>query len=251
MLQNRLIPSLLLDGGRLVKGVRYGERRDAGNPRTTVRAHNAQGADELILMDVSASRQQRAPDFETISTVAAECFMPLTVGGGIASVEIAQRCMECGADKLCLNTTALDRPDLIGELAEILGRQAVVIGVDVANSEDGGQLFDHRTGKVAARADWRAWMVEAVERGAGEVRLMSVDREGTRSGMDSRILAEAETLIDVPVILEGGAGNIADIATAMDGGAHAVAIGTMLVFSDNNLIQIKRHLTNHGHGMRL
>ena len=251
MLHHRLIPSLLLDGGRLVKGVRYAARRDAGNPKTTARAHNAQGADELILMDVSASRERRDPDFETIAAVAAECFMPLTVGGGIASTEIAQRCMECGADKLCLTTTALDRPELIGELAEILGRQAVMIGIDVTGENDERRMFDHRTGAPAARPDWRAWMREAVERGAGEVRLMAVDREGTRSGMDGELLTEAETLVDVPVILEGGAGNVADIAAAMNQGARAVAVGTMLVFSDNNLIQIKRHLSNHGHEMRL
>jgi cyclase len=251
VLHKRLIPSLLLDRGRLVKGVRYANRRDAGNPKTTARAHNAQGADELILMDVSASRERRGPDYETIAAVAAECFMPLTVGGGITSADTARRCMEGGADKLCLTTAALDRPALIGELAEILGRQAVMIGIDVVSDRGERRLFDHRTGRAAARADWTGWMKEAVDRGAGEVRLMSVDREGTRSGFDVELLAEAETLVDVPIILEGGAGNVADIAAAMNEGAAAVAVGTMLVFSDNNLIQIKRHLSNHRHEMRL
>lgn len=251
MLYNRLIPSLLLEGGRLVKGVRYGDRRDAGNPTTTARVHNAQGADELILMDVTASREGREPDFDTIAAVAEECFMPLTVGGGIASVETARRCMECGADKICLTTTAYDRPALLGELAEILGRQAVMVGIDVVSDGERRRLFDHRRGASADRDDWKGWMVEAVAHGAGEVRLMAVDREGTRTGMDTGLLAEAEDAVDVPVILEGGAGNVAAIATAMAEGASAVAVGTMLVFSDNNLFQIKSHLNNNGHRMRL
>ena len=127
-----------------------------------------------------------------------------------------------------------------------------MVGIDVARDESGRRrLYDHRTQGPAARKDWRAWMIEAVGRGAGEVRLMSVDREGTRTGMDTELLAEAEDAVDVPVILEGGAGNVTDVADAMAAGATAVAVGTMLVFSDNNLIQIKRHLSNKGQRMRL
>lgn len=251
MLHNRLIPSLLLEGGRLVKGVAYRDRRDAGNPTTTARVHNAQGADELVLMDIAASRNGVDPDFDTIAAVAEECFMPLTVGGGIASVETARRCMECGADKVCLTMTAYDNPALIGELAEILGRQAVVVGIDVLSEGEERRLYDHRRGGPADRNDWKGWMTEAVSRGAGEIRLMAVDREGRRTGMDTELLVQAESAVDVPVILEGGAGNVADIAAAMAEGASAVAVGTMLVFSDNNLFQIKSHLNNNGHRMRL
>ncbi len=203
MLHNRLIPSLLLEGGRLVKGVAYRDRRDAGNPTTTARVHNAQGADELVLMDIAASRNGVDPDFDTIAAVAEECFMPLTVGGGIASVETARRCMECGADKVCLTMTAYDNPALIGELAEILGRQAVVVGIDVLSEGEERRLYDHRRGGPADRNDWKGWMTEAVSRGAGEIRLMAVDREGRRTGMDTELLVQAESAVDVPVILEG------------------------------------------------
>lgn len=250
MLHNRLIPSLLLEGGRLVKGTRFENRRDAGNPQTTARAHNAQGADELVLLDVTASRDGRQPDFDTIARVAEECFMPLTVGGGIASVEIAMKAMDCGADKIFVNAAALDDPDLISRLAERFGSQAVVAGIDVLTEGGERQLFDHRTGKAAHDRDWSAWIEQVVTLGAGEIRLMAVDREGTRTGMDTDLLAEAEAIVTVPVILEGGAGNLADIDQAMTNGATAVAVGTMLVFSDNNIIQIKRHLANHGHNMR-
>ncbi len=249
MLHNRLIPSLLLEGGRLVKGTKFQDRRDAGRPETTARAHNAQGADELLLLDVTASREGREPDFETIALVAEECFMPLCVGGGVSSAETAMQCMNCGADKIFVNAAAMDRPELINELAERFGSQAVMVGIDVMEANGEAALYDHRTGEVAPRG-WKDWMREAASLGAGEIRLMSVDREGTRQSMNTDLLREAEALVDLPVILEGGAGNVADIDRAMTEGATAVAVGTMLVFSDNNIIQIKRHLANHGHNMR-
>lgn len=251
MLTQRLIPSLLLKERRLVKGVTYGAWRDAGNPATTARVHSAQGADELLLMDIEASRLGRGPDLETIALVARECSMPLTVGGGITSVEVGRACMAHGADKLCVTSVALDRPEILTELAHLFGRQAIVLGLDVLRRGQDRFVYDHRSGKSVPGRDWRAWLKEGVARGAGEVRLMAVDREGTRAGMDSELLAEAAGLVDVPIILEGGAGALGDLDRAMKAGADAVAVGTLLVFSDNNLSKVKRFLRGAGHAMRI
>src|SRR5262245_59361497 len=204
----RIIPSLLLRNGRLVKGVAYADHRDAGRPDTTARAHNAQGADELLLLDIDASREGREPDLASVAAVARSCFMPLTVGGGIRSLETAQRCLNAGADKICLTTTVLDDPSLIGRLARVLGAQAVVIGLDVLSSRSGRSRYDHRTRRTVADTGWTDWLKRVVGEGAGEVRLMAVDREGTRTGLDTRLLAEAAALVDVPIILEGGAGSL-------------------------------------------
>jgi cyclase len=247
----RIIPSLLLRGGRLVKGVAYADHRDAGRPDTTARAHNAQGADELLLLDIDAGRERREPDYASIAAVARACFMPLTVGGGIRTLEAAQRCMNAGADKICLTTTALDDPALIGHLAHVFGAQAIVIGIDVVATSAGPRLYDHRSGKAISGIAWDDWLKRAVGEGAGEVRLMAVDREGGRCGLDNALLAEASALVDVPIILEGGAGSLDQVAAAMKGGADAVALGTMLVFSDNNIFKVKSFLKNAGLEMRL
>ncbi len=251
MLTRRLIPSLLLRGGRLVKGVNFKEYRDAGKPDTTARAHNAQGADELILLDIDASREGRATDIETVGKVAAECYMPLTVGGGIRSLDNARACMNAGADKLCVNTTALDDPDLITRLARVFGAQAVVLGADITGDANAPRLYDHRSGKAVPDFDPMAWLVRGVELGAGEIRLAAVYREGTRKGMDLELLQRVRELVSVPVILEGGAGTLDQLGEAMTAGADGVAVGTMLVFSDNNLVKIKRYLAAAGHDMRI
>ena len=252
MIRKRLIPGLLLSEGRLVKGVCFRDLKDAGSPHTTARAYNAQGADELFLLDIKASRECREPDFDTIGRVARESFMPLTVGGGVVSVDVALACMKNGADKVCVTTAALDRPHLIEELSRTFGRQAIVLGVDVMTDSDGSRcLYDHRIASPIDGLDWRAWLRNGVARGAGEVRLMSVGCEGGRQGLDLDLFREARGLVDVPIVLEGGAGTIAHVGAAYGAGVEAVAIGTMLVFADNNIIQVKRHLANENHAMRL
>jgi cyclase len=250
MLDHRIIPSLLLSGGRLVKGTCFAGHRDAGNPPTTLRAYAAQKADEAILIDIDASRENRGPDLATVRAAARECSMPLTVGGGISSVDIARQCLDNGADKICLNTTALESPVLISDCAHRLGSQAVVVAIDVADGDGSTDLYDHRSGEPLAR-DWRDWLREAESSGAGEIRLMDVAREGTRRGYNTKLLAEARELTALPVILEGGAGTLDDLAAAMAAGADALALGTMLVFSDNNIIQVKRFLKNAGYPIRL
>lgn len=251
MIFNRLIPSLLLKGGRLVKGVRYSDLRDAGSPVTTVRAHNAQGADELMLLDIEASRNKTLPDLATIRAVAQECFMPLTVGGGIIDKSVAKACMESGADKLLLTTAVYDRPELIDELAGIYGNQSIVLGVDIVETPEGWKLYDHRRMAPINDRHWFDWIKENIARGVGELRLMAVSREGTRTGMDCELFQTIVHDVNVPIILEGGAGTLEHLHQAMTAGCRAVAVGTLLVFSDNNLIKVKRYLANAGHAMRL
>ncbi len=251
MLMQRLIPSLLLKGGRLVKGVRYSDYKDSGRPDTITRAHNAQGADELIVVDIDASSEQRGPDIDAIRRVAEECFMPLTVGGGIRSIDDARNCMAAGADKVMLTTTALDDPRRITDLARVFGDQAVVLGIDVVALNDNWRLFDHRTGEPISGRDYLEWIDECVDRGAGEIRLMSVDREGIRSGMDIELLRTVRERVGVPIILEGGAGSLDHLNEGLEAGADAVACGTLLVFSDNNLFQIKKYLASRGRAMRV
>ena len=226
----------------MVKGVRFRDHRDAGSPKTTARAHNAQDADELVLLDIEASRQRRGPDLRAIRRAAEECFMPLTVGGGIRSVRDARDCMDAGADKLSVNTGAMDDPSLITRLAEKYGSQAVQLSVDVK----GERLYDHRSGKTMP--DPLGWIRRGVKLGAGEIRLTSVDREGTRQGMDLALYARVQ--VGVPVILEGGAGGLGQLDEALAAGVHGIGLGTMLIFSDNNMVKIKSYLAGKGHDMR-
>ena len=243
MLLQRLIPTLLLKNKRLVKGAAYQHYRDAGNPRTTARAHNHQGADELIVLDIEASAFNRVPDVNTIANIAEECFIPLCVGGGIKNLQMAQACMEAGADKLFLTTTALDRPMLISELSHKFGSQAIVVGVDIIYDIDNTQrLFDHRIHQMIPHSDPWQWLVKAVSLGAGEIRLMSINREGSFLGYDFSLYHHARKIIDVPLILEGGCGSLNHLQAAFEAGVDGVATGAMLVFSDSNLVKIKQHM---------
>jgi cyclase len=250
MTTNRIIPSLLLRDKRLVKGVRFADYRDAGAPVTTCRAHSAQGADEISVVDIDASRLSREPDFETLQAVSRDVQVPLTFSGGIDGVSRARRAMEYGADKIGINSTALDRPALIEELAHVFGAQAVVLGVDFVRRNGKILLYDHRSGKALETPGFAEWLRTATERGAGEIRLVAVDREGTREGLDTEAWQEARALTGVPIILEGGAGNLNQVAEAMKAGVDSVALGTLLVFSDNNLLKVRRFLEGAGLPMR-
>ncbi len=251
MLRNRLIPSLLISRRRLVKGVRFADHRDAGSPGTTARAHSAQGADELLVLDIDADREGRGPDLSALADVVTEVQVPLTVGGGIRDERAAAACFEAGADKICLTTTALDQPDLIDRLAKVYGAQAVMVGIDLYENDDGHQLYDYRAKACMPGRNWLSWLDEAVDRGAGEIHLASVNREGTRAGYDLAAHGKARDRVVVPLILDGGAGTLDHLAEAMGAGADALAMGTMLVFSDNNIVKLKRFLAGAGFPMRI
>ena len=250
MLRNRLIPSMLLAGGRLVKGTSYGSWREAGRPLSTARAYNAQGADEIFIFDIEASRAGRGPDLETLSDLVEEVSIPMTIGGGITSVDMAARCFEAGADKVCVNTAALDEPGLLDALARAYGAQAVVLAIDVTGSGNTRRLYDHRKASAIAERDWLTWLTEAQSRGAGEIRLSAVEREGSRAGFDLDLFAEARAAVNLPLILEGGSGSLETLSNAMSAGADSLALGTMLVFADNNIVKLKRYLADAGIPMR-
>jgi len=250
VLRQRLIPSLLLSRGRLVKGVRFAEHRDAGSAKTTARAHNAQGADEILLVDIDAAREGTQIDIETVRQVAAECAIPVTVGGGLRSTTDVQAIMRAGADKVCLTTAPLDRADVIGEIAEIYGNQAVVAGIDTVETGDGWALYDHRSRTVREGVDVFDWARELVDRGAGEIRIMAVGREGTRGGYDLPLFERMSAAVTVPIVLEGGAGTLEHIDAAFAAGADGVAVGALLVFADNNLVKIKRYLQTRRRNIR-
>lgn len=233
-----------------MKGVRFAGHRDAGAPATTARAHSAQGADEVALLDIDASREGREPDFAALAEVARETQVPLTYGGGVTSVEVVQRCFEHGADKVCLTGTALDRPELLGDIARRYGEQAVVVGIDVIGEAGRWRLYDHRSGRPLANPGLREWARTAVESGAGEIRLVSVEREGSRAGLDVDLWNEVRPHVPVPLILEGGAGTLQQLAEAMKQGVDSVGLGTMLVFSDNNLVKVRRYLGGAGIDVR-
>jgi cyclase len=219
VLTKRLIPSLLLRNGRLVKGKQCKDYRDAGNPATTIRALCAQGADEIILLDIS----EDAPNLGILEACADGCTVPLTFGGGIRTVESAREAFRRGADKVFLPYPTKEA--LARVLSQLWGFQAIVLGVDVSH-----------------RAELPEW--------DGEIRLLDVAHEGTRQGMDADLIrwaAQAKT----PLIAEGGAGNLNHIAQAFKAGADAVALGAMLTFTDANLVKIKRHLKAEGFAMRV
>ncbi|HET6493552.1 MAG TPA: imidazole glycerol phosphate synthase cyclase subunit [Burkholderiales bacterium] len=251
VLRKRLIPSLLLRNGRLVKGRYFRDYRDAGAPETTARAHNAQGADEILILDIDASREGRRPDFPALRRVAAECFMPVTFGGGIRSREDALRALDAGADKVSLTTAALDRPGLVEDLAYMLGSQAIVGGVDVLAGGAGPLVYDFRRDAPVDGRSVVQWIDELVARGAGEIRITCADREGSRAGMDLGLIGCLATRLKVPLVVEGGAGVLDHLAEALNAGASGVGVGTMLVFSDNNLVKIKRFLRSQNCSMRL
>ncbi|WP_161973866.1 imidazole glycerol phosphate synthase subunit HisF [Hwanghaeella grinnelliae] len=247
----RIIPSMLLSKNRLVKGTRYAEYRDAGSAKTTARAYNAQGADEIFLLDIDASKENREPDFETIAAAALECFVPLTVGGGISSLDIADRCFKSGADKICLTSTARSNPALIDGIAHRYGSQATVIGIDVWNEDGTYLLYDHLTGRPTRDLSLEDWLDQVIDLGAGELRVMDVSREGTREGLNTDLYDKVRTRVSVPVILEGGAGTLSQVAEALSAGVDAVALGTLLVFSDNNIRKIKHYMRHEKLPVRL
>jgi cyclase len=249
-LKARVIPSLLLRNGRLVKGQKFSQHLDAGHPATTARVHNAQGADEIILLDIDASREHRRPDLGWIERVAEECFMPLAAGGGIRSVEDAKAVIDAGADKVVVNGGAIDCPRLLTDIALVFGAQAVVAAVDVVEESNGFKIYDHRKHRATDR-DALRWIGEAVANGAGEIRICAVDREGTRSGFNLDLLSQAHQSVCVPIIIEGGAGSLTDVDAALKAGADGVALGTMLVFSDNNIVKVRRFLAQGGHSVRV
>lgn len=241
MLTRRVIPCLDTRDGRVVKGVQFQGLRDAGSPVELAARYEADGADEIVILDVVATDRGREHALDTVRAVRRVLRIPLTVGGGVRTGDDAARLLGAGADKVGVNTAALDRPDLIAELAERFGSQCVVVAVDAASSGSGWQVF-RRAGQDATGRDAVAWAIEAREQGAGELLLTSIDRDGTRRGYDNRLIRAVSRAAAIPVIASGGARITAHLAAALDAGADAVLAASMFHDGDTTVTEVKQRL---------
>jgi len=254
-LAHRIIPCLDTDGSRVVKGVNFVGLRDAGDPAALAARYNAEGADELVVLDIAASRDRRPTFLETIRRVAAELAIPLTAGGGIRSLDDARTVIRAGADKITINTAAVERPELIRELSGEFGAQAVVVAIDAKlESESTKPIWDVRIrgGRDSAHLDALAWALRAVELGAGEILLTSMDRDGTQSGFDVALTHAISTSVSVPVIASGGAKSPQHFAEIFSAGAADAALAAS-IFHDNvqSIRALKQFLASQSIEVRL
>jgi len=248
----RVIPCLDVDAGRVVKGVNFVDLADVGDPVALARAYDQAGADELVFLDITASSGDRATTLEVVRRTADEVFIPLTVGGGVRSVDDVNQLLRAGADKVSFNTAAIERPELIAESADRFGSQCVVISIDARRVPEGVDAtpsgFEVTThgGRRGTAIDAVEWAVRAAELGAGEVLLNSMDADGTRDGYDLPLIKLVRAAVSVPIIASGGAGSLDDFAPAVDAGADAVLAASVLHFGQLSVAQIKTALAQHG-----
>ncbi len=250
-LARRIIPCLDIDGNRVVKGVNFVGLRDAGDPAKLAARYNAEGADELVVLDIAASRDQRPTFLETIRRVAAELAIPLTAGGGIRSAEDARSVLRAGADKITLNTAAVARPELISETSFEFGAQAVVLAIDAKRAGDQWVVIV-RGGREPANRDAIAWAKEGVALGAGEILATSMDRDGTQSGFDAALTAAISSAVSVPVIASGGAKLPAHFAEIFTDGRADAALAASIFHDDiQSIRELKEFLSARGIPVRL
>jgi cyclase len=248
----RVIPCLDVDGGRVVKGIRFQELRDAGDPVELAEVYDAEGADELTFLDISASHEGRSTTLEVVSRTAEQVFIPLTVGGGVGSVDDVDRLLRAGADKVGVNTAALLRPELLAEIADRFGRQVLVVSIDArrAPGTDSGFEVTTHGGRRSAGVDAVAWAARAAELGAGEILLNAMDADGTREGFDLELIRAVRREVSIPVVASGGAGRLEHFAPAVDAGADAVLAATVFHFGTLRVPEVKRALAQAGHPVR-
>jgi cyclase len=251
MLLKRVIPCLDVDRGRVVKGVEFVNIRDAGDPVELASRYQDEGADEIVFLDITASHEKR----ETVAALARRCadevFIPFTIGGGVRSVEDAQAVLDAGADKVSVNSAVLARPDLIGELAEVFGAQCVVLAIDARKEGEGYGVYVNG-GRTAAGRDAVEWAREGAERGAGEVLLTSMDRDGTEDGYELELTRRVSEAVEVPVIASGGAGELAHLVDAVEGGgADAVLCASIFHYGQHSVREAKEHMRAAGIPVRL
>ena len=252
MLTKRIIPCLDVTDGRVVKGTRFLNLRDAGDPVECAMAYNDQGADELVFLDITASSDNRATMVDVVERTAAHCFMPLTVGGGIRTVEDIRTMLNAGADKVSLNTAAIRRPELITEAAIAFGCQCVVVAIDAKRNANGGWTVYTHGGRHPTELDAVSWARQAEQRGAGEILLTSMDADGTQGGYDIGLNASVSGSVGIPVIASGGAGNLEHMAAVLiEGKADAVLAASIFHFGQHTVEDVKRYLAGRGIPMRL
>jgi imidazole glycerol-phosphate synthase subunit HisF len=248
----RVIPCLDVDAGRVVKGINFKELRDAGDPVELAKVYDAEGADELTFLDISASHEGRATTLDIVSRTAEQVFIPLTVGGGVSSIEDVDRLLRAGADKVAVNTAAIRRPELVAEIADRFGRQVLVLSVDARRAPDTDSGFEVTThgGRQSAGLDAVAWAMKAADLGAGELLLNAMDADGTQDGFDLDLIRLVRDQVSIPVIASGGAGALSHFPPAVDAGADAVLAATVFHFGTLRIGDVKRTLADAGHAVR-
>jgi cyclase len=253
-LSTRVIPCLDVNAGRVVKGVQFVDLRDAGDPVELARLYDAEGADELVFLDITASSDQRETIYDVVRATAEQVFIPLTVGGGVRSAADARRLLRAGADKVSLNTAAVERPELLSEVAEAFGTQCVVAAIDARRGEgspEAAEVFVHG-GRTRTQRRVVEWAAECERRGAGEILLTSMDRDGTKAGFDTDLLAAVTQAVNVPVIASGGAGNVAHLVEAVTKGhASAVLAASIFHFGELRIGEVKTAMAQAGLPVRL
>jgi cyclase len=247
----RIIPCLDVTDGRVVKGVNFTDLIDAGDPVEMARLYNAEGADELTFLDISASVAGRETTLDVVRRTAEQVFIPLTVGGGIRSVEDVDRLLRAGADKVSINTSALAHPQLIAEIADHFGSQVLVLSVDArrARTDSGFEVTTHG-GRQSAGVDALAWVEQACALGVGEILLNSMDADGTRAGYDIGMITAVRAVSKVPLIASGGAGALEDFSAALDAGADALLAASVFHFGVHRIGDVKRYLGTHNYPVR-
>ena len=261
MFAKRIIPCLDCKNGRVVKGIKFFNLRDAGDPGDLAEAYNRAGADELVLLDISASREGRATLMETVHRVARRLFIPLTVGGGVRTLEDAQRLLSAGADKVAVNTAAVESPEIVNQIAEHFGRQALVVAID-ARRREGEPGMDATAsprwtvstygGTKQIDLDAVAWALEVEARGAGEILLTSMDADGTQAGFDCELTKTIAEALHIPVIASGGAGGLEHFAEVfLQGHADAALAASIFHFETHTLRSLKEYLQSQGVPVRL
>lgn len=252
MLSIRIIPCLDVHAGRVVKGVRFVDLIDAGDPVEQAKAYEKQGADELVFLDITASNEERKIMFEVVEKTASECFMPLTVGGGLRNLEDIRNMLNAGADKVSLNTSAVNNPQLISEASQKFGNQCIVVAIDAKRtSENTWTVFTHG-GRTDSGKDLIEWAQEVARLGAGEILLTSMDADGTKDGYDLAMNRAVSESVEIPVIASGGAGTLEHLAEAVtEGKANAVLAASIFHFGSYSIDESKRYLKERGIPVRL
>ena len=251
MLKTRIIPTLLYKRPTLVKGVGFDSWRRVGAPLQAIRVYNLREVDELIFLDIAATAEGRMPDFELIDELADYCFMPFTVGGGLRSVEDVRQILMVGADKISLNTILFDQPRLVEEIASRFGSQCVVASIDFRRSDDGSAEVYSHAGKQPTGKDPVLWAQELADRGAGEILLTSIERDGSMDGYDLNAIQAVADAVNIPVIASGGAGIYQHFSDALDAGASALAAASMYHFTQNTPKEAKLYLRERGIPVRI
>ena len=248
-LAKRIIPCLDVDKGRVVKGVNFLNIRDAGDPIEIAKRYDDEGADEITMLDITASHETRDTTYKTVENIASQVFIPLTVGGGVRKIEDIKKLLRSGADKVSINTAAVENPDFVKEAADKFGSQCIVVAVDAKLKEDSSSSWEVVTygGRNRTGIDVQEWTTQVADYGAGEILLTSMDRDGTKEGFDNELVFQVASSIDIPVIASGGVGNLQHLIDGIQiGGAEAVLVASIFHFSEFTIQEAKEAMKDSG-----